>query len=222
MCGLSLDGRRWSPDYEEAARIEEGRGGQSSQDPLRGCTLLLIEGARGKPRDLLLVDDPRDIPSVEWALVGAFGKAKVVAVAFDPLQLRGEIKDTDFNQLVKRHGVEVIRLDECYRQREVLGAAAKRTLDVLAKSSAYFLKEKTEPFLAARSELFSWANDIRFVYPGGSERVVTKVTRAAAEADHQEPGRPPCSSTCWCDGGSQAQCASALETCTRAPGGDRG
>jgi hypothetical protein len=154
LCGVRLEGRTWRP------------------------------ADRRRPRDLLLVDDPQDPGEIERAISGT-GNSRVVVVAFDPLQLkpmhgRPSFTDGDFESLKRRFRAEEISLTECYRQRSVLGKAAKRTLDVIAESSPFFRADKTETFRSQRARLVGMANAVEFVYAGGREATRTAATPSEA------------------------------------------
>ena len=154
MSGVSLDGRLWST-YDK------------------------------KPGGLLLLDDPEDEDVIRDTFKAA-SSTPIIVAAFDPLQMKPSrdgraFTDQSMRDLRRWFRAEAIELRQCYRQRKVLGEAAKETLDVLAASSPYYSADKTRDFHAARTEIVSLANALEFVYPGGETTTHTGVTRKRAE-----------------------------------------
>jgi hypothetical protein len=118
--------------------------------------------------DIILVDDPLTRLEIERALeTGKFGAAKVVVVAFDPLQLEHTLFDATFDELVRDYGVQAFWLNTCYRQKENVGTATKRAVDAIAASTAYLDRKKIEDDREARSELTKASNSLVFRNPTG-------------------------------------------------------
>jgi len=123
-------------------------------------------------RDLVLVDDPSTTAAIEFAtLHAASRKAHVSVAAFDPLQLRSSLTDDEFEVLVRKHDVTVIRLNTCYRQKANVGKASKRAADAIAASTPFLAQDKIDRYRKERAVLTRQANDLLFPNPIGYAEV---------------------------------------------------
>ena len=121
--------------------------------------------------DVLLVDDPGDQLQIQTALTNAYGQARCVVVAFDPCQLDTDLTDEAYEALVKTNGVTSYTLRDCYRQKSVVGRAAKRVIDRVAESSPYLADGKKKVFRETHRQVYTLANEFRFVNGGGVTQV---------------------------------------------------
>jgi DNA replication protein DnaC len=119
------------------------------------------------PLDLLLVDDPTYSLLKNSLSLRTGVRVKTIVTAFDPLQLDKPILDVELERLRKENKVNIHHLNECYRQKENVGRAAKVVFDAIAKSSAFLARAKKKADRESRREVTRLANDLDFVNPGG-------------------------------------------------------
>lgn len=122
---------------------------------------------RGAP-DVVLVDDPAGLADVA-ALVKRYPGASVV-FGFDPLQLAESITDDELASWLSAHNCHEAWLTTCFRQKEVVGAAAKQVADVVSASSPFLAADKISRYRSERSSITERANGMRFVNPSGVVR----------------------------------------------------
>ena len=129
--------------------------------------------------DVLLIDDPRGLDSLNRALAeGRAGSTKVVVLAFDPLQLLDALPDERFDALVAEHNVRVHTLQSCYRQKENVGSAAKKAIQAIADSTPFLDETKVEAFREEHERLTELANALTFRNPHGYVATYPEATSA--------------------------------------------
>ena len=130
--------------------------------------------------DALLVDDPDNRENIaSWLSMARSGNVGTVVIGFDPCQLSptgpkasaSGLTDADFNHMCQNFGVHTYGLDQCYRQKENVGKAVKKKLDIIAKSTPFLAVDKIEHFHEAHRGLTLQSNDLRFMNPHGYCRV---------------------------------------------------
>ncbi|HKO18401.1 MAG TPA: ATP-binding protein [Acidobacteriaceae bacterium] len=160
------------------------------------------QGCREQRGDILLVDDPdsaSQLQDLKWlAQTRAY---KAVVVAFDPLQLTDRLDDRSLENLVSGSGAARHYLTACYRQKEVVGRAAKRSLDALAASSEFHRGSRkwNAEGPASRRLITELANNVVFRNPSGRAKVhatatpelVRQEVRRIARARHIWKHWPP-------------------------------
>lgn len=141
---------------------------QSNGANIRQFHVLLSHITSSLDLNILLVDDPDSMEQVAHALkLQADGVIDAVVVAFDPLQLNHSLKDKEFTAIVKEYGVQEYRLQECYRQKEHVGEAAKHIVNIVANSTPFIREDKIEAYRAERQQLTGLSNDLVFINPHG-------------------------------------------------------
>lgn len=123
-----------------------------------------------KAPDVVLIDDPASLSGVDQRLY-TYGNASVIA-GFDPLQMDAAPTDRELDRWRQRNDVHTYWLSECYRQKRVVGEAARDVCDVIAGSSPFLDDFKKSNFREQRAESTSAANKINFVNPGGDFQVI--------------------------------------------------
>lgn len=122
--------------------------------------------------DVLLYDDPSGIQALEEISdLGKRGCAKVVVLAFDPLQLDGSLSDKRYEAFVSEHKANEHVLRKCYRQKKRVGEATKRIMDTLAESTPFLDTGKQQQHWALHAKLTQLCNDLVFVNPSGYTEV---------------------------------------------------
>lgn len=149
---------------------------------LRRCLPLDLESFTpvGGSVDVVLVDDPDSLSQVSsYAQRWAQGRARLLVVAFDPVQLHRSAPDKDFQALVARHKASVHELRTCYRQKRNVGLATKQVVDAIAESTPYLDKTKINAHRRAHARLTALSNELRFPNPLG----YAEVHRSAGPAE---------------------------------------
>jgi hypothetical protein len=126
--------------------------------------------------DLLLIDDPTYYNLTRALAVKKTKSIKALVAAFDPLQLDKAISDEEFEKSVKANRVAVYTLGECYRQKENVGKATKRIVDIVASSTPYLAENNIQRFQEKHKSLTSLANDLEFLNPHGYTEVYSDAT----------------------------------------------
>ena len=126
---------------------------------------------------ILLVDDPGSIRDVQKVKrLAQMRRFRAVVAAVDPLQTSDDTTDLQVTSVASGQGSEVIELKTCYRQKQVVGAAAKKALDAIAASSPFFRSDKKIKFARERESLTRISNDLTFVNPSGRAKVYPSAT----------------------------------------------
>lgn len=126
--------------------------------------------------DLLLIDDPTHYNLMRALTLKKTSSIKAIVAAFDPLQLDKAISDQEFEKLVETNKVAVHTLGECYRQKENVGKATKRIVDIVAASTPFLAENKIQRFQEKHKSLTSLANDLEFLNPHGYTEVYPHAT----------------------------------------------
>lgn len=136
-------------------------------------------------RQIILVDDPKDQRQIaEWVESAKRINAYSVIIVFDPCQLSSYnpkdktsgITDADFEALCKSTGADVYTLDACYRQKENLGRAARKTMETIANSTPFLASQKIAAFKESHYCLTELANNLDFPNPHGYLKVCEHAT----------------------------------------------
>lgn len=122
--------------------------------------------------DVVLVDDPGSLESLDQ-IFEAYPAASVI-FGFDPLQMAQAITDANFADWLTQTNARTFWFQSCYRQKEVVGRAAKHVADVVAASSPFLRQDKKEKHTSERLQLTTRANDLNFVNPSGAVRTVVE------------------------------------------------
>lgn len=119
--------------------------------------------------DVLLVDDPDRIEDVaSCATQGEVASAKLIVIAFDPVQLDRSAADAQFDGLVSAYpGSVVHELRTCYRQKRNVGLAAKHIAEVIAESTPFLDPPKVKQHRYDHLRLTTLCNDLSFPNPIG-------------------------------------------------------
>lgn len=126
--------------------------------------------AKNQDCDVLLIDDPASLDrDIDHAL-GTSGASVVFGV--DPLQMDESITDAELFDTLQRWAVSHYWLGTCYRQKRVVGAAAKHVADAVAASSPFLRKDKIGEFRQLRTRLTEGSNDVEFVNPSGKVETI--------------------------------------------------
>lgn len=115
--------------------------------------------------DVILVDDPASTHAID-ELLSDYPNASVIA-GFDPLQMVDSIRDEDLDRWAASTAVKSWWLSTCFRQKEVVGKAARHVSETIAKSSPFLAENKKARFSAERSGLTTRTNSVEFVNPAG-------------------------------------------------------
>jgi hypothetical protein len=145
--------------------------------------------------DVILVDDPDSLFGVEL-LLEARERSSVV-FGFDPLQMGESITDTELEEWLGRAGAVAHWFTSCYRQKAVVGRAAKHVADTVAASSPFLRDDKKELHHRERAELTRRANDTTFVNPSGRVQTVVGPTHEQWELYWREIYRLRRSGRLW-------------------------
>lgn len=133
--------------------------------------------------DVLIIDDPdtaMDIWKVfsEWihpnrklAVVIGFDPCQIIG--FDPKNQTSGIDDRTFDMLATFSNANVFGLDECYRQKENVGLATQKSLQLLAGSSPFLAEHKIETFRYQHLGVNSLGHEFTFPNPHGYVEVYT-------------------------------------------------
>lgn len=128
------------------------------------------------PFDVVLLDDPDTDGEILGTLENAAGRFRAVVVAFDPCQLGSDFDDDDYDTLVNLLDAKPYQLTACYRQKEVVGLAAKRVMDAVAESTPFLAKEKVDSFREGHDRVYSLANTMSYPNRYGHEEVYEDAT----------------------------------------------
>lgn len=122
-----------------------------------------------------LLDDPGNAEEIEQWLYHSRANGCAIVVAFDPCQLdtydpkrrESGISDEQFLLICDEFDVDPYGLTVCYRQKENVGKAAKRTMDSIARSTPFLNDRKIEEFQNRHIELTTLANTMEYPNPNG-------------------------------------------------------
>ena len=130
---------------------------------------------------LMIVDDPNSKSEIvknltEWV---AKNQQSAIVIGFDPCQLSdfdrsketSGLNDDTFDALVSITGANVYGLDECYRQKAIVGTATQKALRALADSSPFLADHKISSFRDNHLGVNSLANNCHFPNPHGYVQV---------------------------------------------------
>jgi hypothetical protein len=157
-----------------------------------GHRVSVLEAGANPDADILLVDDPQSIREIRHAKsLAQLRRYKAVIVAVDPLQLATDATDGEVATLTSGSGAEAIELHTCYRQKAVVGRAAKKALDAIAASSPFFREDKKEAFAGARARLTKTSNSFTFPNPAGRAKVYPAASLDDVRAEVRRLQRAP-------------------------------
>lgn len=141
-----------------------------------------------RPAALVLWDDPDTLSEVRTWAVRNPGTGLVLA--FDPLQLDGSLKDSEYDAFRAALGAEHHVLTECYRQREKVGKQTRRVIETVGRSTPFLDEGKIRKFRKSRHRLTELSNNIAFVNPAGHVKVLPQPTVEEMLAELEAlPGR---------------------------------
>ncbi len=142
--------------------------------------------------DVLLVDDPSSIYRLkEVASYGQNGLAKVIVLAFDPLQLEDALSDDDYREYITSHQVGEYVLHTCYRQKEHVGTVTKAVVDSIARSTPFLADDKQKLHWLQHQRLTELSNNLRFVNPFGYSNFHDQATWVDLQHEISELKRQP-------------------------------
>lgn len=142
-----------------------------------------VKRCRGLPEDLhgnqvLLIDDP-----VSWAEVEAgfaiaeTACAKAVVVSTDLAQVDNVVSDSAIKRFLGSRRIVHHHLRECYRQSAKVGETSVAFLrHISTRFTKHINPEKVSAFARNHTLSVESANDMVFVSPGGSSRVLAQAT----------------------------------------------
>lgn len=128
----------------------------------------------GAGPDAILVDDPDSMYAVE-AMLDDHPDASVV-FGFDPLQMGESITDAELEAWLERTEAGGEWFTSCYRQKAVVGRAAKHVADTVAASSPFLREDKKQRHHQERADLTRRSNDTTFVNPSGTVQTILDPT----------------------------------------------
>jgi hypothetical protein len=128
------------------------------------------------PFDVVLFDDPDNDEEILSAFEKAKGRFRAVVVAFDPCQLGQDFDDEEYASLVEVLEARPYHLTACYRQKEVVGLAAKRVMDTVAESTPFLAQEKIAAFKDGHDRVYSLANTMSYPNRYGHEETHVDAT----------------------------------------------
>jgi len=161
-------------------------------------TSLLQANQNQQNADILLVDDPLNKIEIDKYKYLAQDKIyKSVVVVFDPLQLIDKFTDDIYKKYEKLSSVKIHMLNTCYRQKEVVGRAAKRTLDAIAESNAFLIDDRVNEFSDSRKLITKLSNNLKFTNPSGRSRVHLNTTLEVITQEIERLFRGPRLWTHW-------------------------
>jgi hypothetical protein len=126
--------------------------------------------------DIALVDDPKDEAYIRaWLEYARSGSLKTAIIAFDPCQLSSfnagkkttGVSDLDFDTLMKEFRIDPFELTACYRQKENVGRAARKTMEMVARSAPFVDSAKVANFQTAHESLTALSNNLEYPNPHG-------------------------------------------------------
>ena len=110
--------------------------------------------------DVLLIDDPDNFIFFHEL---AREKYTVVIAFMDPLQMQFAPNDSGLNKINATQHI----LSQCYRQKNVVGQAALKTMNQIAESSPFLDHAKQVAYKQEYEQVTHISNDLSFVNPGG-------------------------------------------------------
>ena len=125
---------------------------------------------------MVLFDDPDNDGEILSAFEKAKGRFRAVVVAFDPCQLGQDFDDEEYASLVEVLEARPYHLTACYRQKEVVGLAAKRVMDTVAESTPFLAEEKIAAFRGGHDRVYSLANTMSYPNRYGHEETYIDAT----------------------------------------------
>ena len=128
------------------------------------------------PFDVVLFDDPDYDGEILATFEKAKGRFRAIVVAFDPCQLGPDFNDGAYDTLVRLLDAKPYQLTACYRQKEVVGLAAKRVMDTVAESTPFLAEEKIAAFKCGHDRVYSIANTMSYPNRYGHEETYTDAT----------------------------------------------
>jgi hypothetical protein len=128
------------------------------------------------PFDVVLFDDPDSVDEIVSAFDKASGRFRAVVIAFDPCQLGQDFDDEMYEVLKKMLEAKPHHLTACYRQKEVVGLAAKRVMDTVADSTPFLASEKITAFKDKHDRVYSLANTMSYPNRYGHEETYEAAT----------------------------------------------
>jgi hypothetical protein len=135
-----------------------------------------LYGEEKCPFDVVLFDDPDNDEEILSAFEKATGRFRAVVVAFDPCQLGEDFDDEMYAVLVEILNAKPYHLTACYRQKEVVGLAAKRVMDTVADSTPFLAEEKIAAFKGIHDRVYSLANTMSYPNRHGHEETYLDAT----------------------------------------------
>jgi broad-specificity NMP kinase len=142
--------------------------------------------------DVLLIDDPSSTQTLrQIGDCGNSGSAKVIVLAFDPLQLDEPLSDEGYEEFEAQHNAVRHVLHTCYRQKEHVGKATKRIVDSIAKSTPFLADEKQQKHWNEHRVLTELSNGLRFVNPYGYANLYEQATASNLRFEIDELKRQP-------------------------------
>lgn len=128
--------------------------------------------------NILLVDDPETIDQMGTIFDSAIGQCKVVAIAFDPYQLRADLTDSKYKSFLDQYDVEKdYVLTQCYRLKEKVGKTALDVMEQIAASTPFFDSTKIKEFHNNHESLSRIANELKFINPHGYSKLYRDTQR---------------------------------------------
>lgn len=142
--------------------------------------------------DIVLLDDPDYMWDMGAAAErGRTGRARLIVVAVDPVQLGVAVTDDEFAALLQKYGALRHELHTCYRQKENVGEATKRVMEVIAESTPFLDSGKVTKHHEEHAELTSLSNALRFPNPIGYANVYPAARQANVQAElHRIANQP--------------------------------
>ena len=128
------------------------------------------------PFDVVLFDDPDYDGEILATFEKAKGRFRAIVVAFDPCQLGPDFNDREYDTLVRLLDAKPYQLTACYRQKEVVGLAAKRVMDTVANSTPFLAEQKIAAFKDGHDRVYSLANTMSYPNRFGHEEVYKNAT----------------------------------------------
>ena len=126
---------------------------------------------------VLLIDDPASLDSIEWAVADAeHSGLRALVCAFDPLQFEQSVNDAEYRRLLDKYNAEEGRLRSCYRQKREVGRVAFNAVEMVAASSPFLDETKKATHRAERANLTTVANTVTFPNPSGHARTYRHAT----------------------------------------------
>lgn len=156
---------------------------------IAGCLTTVFSAT---PDQIVLVDDPADAAQVRhWLTRAAQGLVRGVLLGFDPCQLSGfspsdktsGITDAEFRGMCETYDIMVFGLESCYRQKQNVGQAARKMMDVIAQSTPFLKREKIHQFRQEHEGLTELSNDLSFPTPAGYTETYSPSDSADLESE---------------------------------------